>query len=160
MCQGGKWSEIEIAPLPTPVTAATPSASTPGQPPAPPLPVTAEPSSAPKDGSVCTVSTPWGTIAADPDGGRVNVDGPAGTRRFVVSQTPHNGTVMLIFRSYGAGDRKPKSETLTPGTSIVARIVAYGEHEQHLFLDGDYQPAKAQMPPSGFVCGAASPVTP
>jgi len=102
----------------------------------------------------CTVSTPSGTFVASFDyatmTGSVAADGVVGTRRFNVRAAPYNATYNLVFQGYGPGDQKPASESMTKMTSVVARLVAYGD-VLHLFLDSDYHPA-VQPPMDGFVC--------
>jgi hypothetical protein len=102
----------------------------------------------------CAVTTPSGDFVASFEyatmNGTVTADGAVGTRRFNVRAAPYNGTYNLVFQSYGTEDRKPPSESLTRMTSVVARLVAYGE-ASHLFLDGDYHPS-VRAPMDGFLC--------
>jgi hypothetical protein len=102
----------------------------------------------------CTVQTPSGTIVAAFDygsmTGTLTVDGDLGVRRFNVRAAPYNGTYNLVFRSYGTDDKKPPSESLTAMTSLVARLVSYGQ-VQRLYFDGHYRPG-LQTPTDGFVC--------
>lgn len=67
--------------------------------------------------------------------GTVLIDGGE-TRRILTKATPQGATYVLRFLSYEAGDRKPAAEKLVPGESIVARIVADGDHD-NVFFDGD-----------------------
>jgi len=104
----------------------------------------------------CTVKLPSGELAATFDlstmTGTLSTDGSAGTRRFQIRAAPYNGTYSLVFVGYGAGDRKPATESMTPKSSVVARLVAWGGGDElRLFLDSDYHPA-VQAPDDGFVC--------
>jgi hypothetical protein len=102
----------------------------------------------------CTVTAPSGVFVAGFDYstmiGAVTVDGAVGTRRFNVRAVPYNATYSLVFQGYGSGDHKPASESMKRMTSVVARLVAYGD-ATHLFFDSDYH-APAQAPTDGFVC--------
>lgn len=71
--------------------------------------------------------------------GTVLIDGGE-TRRILTKATPQGATYVLRFLSYEAGDRKPAAEKLVPGESIVARIVADGDHD-NVFFDGDVHSA-------------------
>lgn len=120
-----------------------------------PIPTTAPPSSARTLPPVkCTVTLPSSTFVAGFDYstmmGAVTADGAAGTRRFNVRAAPYNAISQLVFLGYGPGDQKPASESMTKMTSVVGRLVSYGD-VLHLFLDGDYHPA-VQAPTDGFVC--------
>jgi len=103
----------------------------------------------------CRVATAGNTFVATVDlnnmTGSVAADGPVGLRRFLVHATSYNATYTLVFQGYGGGDQKPTSESMTPATSVVARLVGYGGGELHLFLDGDYQPP-VSAPQDGFTC--------
>jgi hypothetical protein len=102
----------------------------------------------------CTVTLPSSTFVAGFDystmTGTVTADGAAGTRRFNVRATPYSATYPLVFLGYGPGDQKPTSESMTKMTSVVGRLVSYGD-VLHLFLDGDYRPS-VRAPTDGFVC--------
>lgn len=71
--------------------------------------------------------------------GTLMVDG-AEPRRFAVSVVPHSGTYIMLFASYGEGDKKPVGEKLVVAKSIVARLVADSE-KNDLYFDVDVQPA-------------------
>jgi hypothetical protein len=117
-------------------------------------PAFADPPAHPSVATSCTVALPTGTFVASFDdsmSGKVTVDGAAGTRRFKVKSTPYSATYMLIFQAYDAGDRKPPSETLTAGKSIVARLVMVGS-TLHLYFDSDYNPPGVRATLDGFVC--------
>ena len=66
---------------------------------------------------------PSGELAATFDlstmTGTLSTDGSAGTRRFQIRAAPYNGTYSLVFVGYGAGDRKPATESMTPKSSVV-----------------------------------------
>jgi hypothetical protein len=83
----------------------------------------------------------------DPLRGTLTVDGVAlGTRRFNVRATPYAATYVLLFESYGAGDNKPAKEALAAGKSIVARLVANGDHTD-LYFDGDVHLVRSDAQP-------------
>lgn len=94
------------------------------------------------DGVVCRVAGPTRAnihFRFETMKGTVLIDGGE-TRRILTKATPHGATYVLQFLSYETGDRKPAAEKLVPGQSIVARIVADGDHD-NVYFDGDVRSA-------------------
>jgi hypothetical protein len=108
---------------------------------------------------VCTTSAgnpPAATSAIvarfdfDSMAGEVKLESEGHLRCFRVKAVPSAATYLLMFEGYGKGDQRPAAEKLAKHTSVVARLVAYGE-TNHLFFDADFNPG-LKLPPDGLVC--------
>ena len=82
--------------------------------------------------------------------GTLTVDGVE-PRRFAVTVVPHSGTYIMLFASYGEGDKKPVGEKLVVAKSIVARLVA-DSAKNDLYFDVDVQPAGVDKTASSVHC--------
>lgn len=134
-----KQPKEEVAPLPSSSAAIAVAASAAAS----ALPhTTATAAGSQLDGVVCRVTGPTRAsihFRFETMKGTVLIDGGE-TRRLLTKATPSGATYVLRFLAYETGDRKPAAEKLVPGQSIVARIVADGDHD-NVYFDGDVHSA-------------------